>query len=357
MEQPLLDIYSEVRECDYKGEHYSVRDNGAIMRHPKKQIRSNDNQWTFGKKNPMNGYMMFGNVRVHIVVANAFHGLHSFPEYVVDHIDTNRCNNRPENLRWLTRLENILNNPATLKRIIYHCGSMEAFLADPSILRDKVGQNPDFDWMRSVSPEEARNALNNILEWAKNEEVKDGGGRGIGEWIFQPKEEKPKKPDYASLSPRATRDGTWKTPTEFPCCPTDEHSQLVDYISNLGVGKVFSRNQYGEAFVKAFELVDEGNMIIVETVIPNNFHFRMAGCVSMVTYKNNLFVHSSFRTYKYISTADCKYQELLYIYHKSRAERQREWERYREKMGGFLLGAKIDERDLGINLNGSDNQG
>lgn len=45
MEQPLLDIYSEVRECDYKGEHYSVRDNGAIMRHPKKQIRPNDNQW------------------------------------------------------------------------------------------------------------------------------------------------------------------------------------------------------------------------------------------------------------------------------------------------------------------------
>lgn len=164
------DDFIEVRECDYKGEHYSVRDNGAIMRHPKKQIRPNDNQWTFGKKNPMNGYMMFGNVRVHIVVANAFHGLHSFPEYVVDHIDTNRCNNRPENLRWLTRLENILNNPATLKRIIYHCGSIEAFLADPSILRDKVGQNPDFDWMRSVSPEEARNALNNILEWAKNED-------------------------------------------------------------------------------------------------------------------------------------------------------------------------------------------
>ena len=27
----LLDSYSEVRECDYKGEHYSVRDNGAVM--------------------------------------------------------------------------------------------------------------------------------------------------------------------------------------------------------------------------------------------------------------------------------------------------------------------------------------
>ena len=340
------DDFIEVRECDYKGEHYSVRDNGAIMRHPKKQIRPNDNQWTFGKKDSMTGYMMFGNVRVHIVVANAFHGPHSFPEYVVDHIDTNRCNNRPENLRWLTRLENILNNPATRKRIIYYCGSIEAFLADPSIIRDKSG-NSDFDWMRTVSPEEARNAFNNIMEWAKDDEVKTGGGRGIGEWIFKPKE-KPKKPDYASLSPRATRDGTWKTPTEFPCCPKDEHSQLIDYLSNLEVGKVFSRNQYGEAFIKAFELVDEGQMIVVETLMPNNY--SKAGCVSMVTYENGFFVHSSIRTYRYVSTADSKYQELLYTYHKSRAERQREWEHYREITGGYLLGATIDERDLGVDL-------
>lgn len=30
--EDLLETYSEIRECDYKGEHYSVRDNGAIMR-------------------------------------------------------------------------------------------------------------------------------------------------------------------------------------------------------------------------------------------------------------------------------------------------------------------------------------
>jgi hypothetical protein len=28
-----LDDYNEVRECVYKNEHYSVRDNGAVMRH------------------------------------------------------------------------------------------------------------------------------------------------------------------------------------------------------------------------------------------------------------------------------------------------------------------------------------
>ena len=48
----LLDSYSEVRECDYKDEHYSVRDNGAVMRHPKpgKKARPNDNEWTFGTR-------------------------------------------------------------------------------------------------------------------------------------------------------------------------------------------------------------------------------------------------------------------------------------------------------------------
>lgn len=48
-------------------------------------------------------------------IATAFHGEPPSPQYVVDHIDTNCRNNRPENLRWLTRLENALMNPITRK--------------------------------------------------------------------------------------------------------------------------------------------------------------------------------------------------------------------------------------------------
>ena len=97
-----IDDYNEVKECDYKEEHYSARDNGAVMRHPRegKRIRKDDNVWTFGKP-------------VHRIVAFAFHGNPPTDQHVVDHIDTNRRNNRPENLRWLTRLENALNNPIT----------------------------------------------------------------------------------------------------------------------------------------------------------------------------------------------------------------------------------------------------
>lgn len=103
-----VDDYNEVRDCIYKDEHYSVRDNGAIMRYPRegKRVRKDDYVWTFGKPNDKTGYMEIAGQRVHRIVAFAFHGNPPTDQHVVDHIDTNRRNNRPENLRWLTRLEN-----------------------------------------------------------------------------------------------------------------------------------------------------------------------------------------------------------------------------------------------------------
>lgn len=57
--------FTEVCECDYKGEHYSVRDNGAIMRHPNgDRKRPYDNKWTFGNKDAKSGYMKAMGVRV-----------------------------------------------------------------------------------------------------------------------------------------------------------------------------------------------------------------------------------------------------------------------------------------------------
>ena len=110
---------------NFKERHYSVRDNGAIYRHPKKDCRPSklDCIWTFGSKDNKTGYMLYGGVRVHQIVATAFHGTPDDPHMVIDHKDTNRCNNRPENLAWVTRLENALNNPITRNKIKYLCGS------------------------------------------------------------------------------------------------------------------------------------------------------------------------------------------------------------------------------------------
>ena len=127
-----IDIFEKESECDYKGEHYSVRDNGAVMRHPKNNHhpRRLDCFWTFGKKDDKTGYMFLGSARVHQIVATAFYGPPESSTMIVDHKDTNRCNNRAENLRWLTRLENALNNPITRKRIILCCGSISAGKTD-----------------------------------------------------------------------------------------------------------------------------------------------------------------------------------------------------------------------------------
>ena len=154
----LLNDYKEIKDCIYKGETYSVRDNGAVLRHSRigKRVRKEDDIWTFGKANEQTGYMIIGGERVHRIVAYAFLGEPPTPQHVVDHIDTNRRNNRPQNLRWLTKLENVLLNPITRKRIEFLCGSIEAFINDPSIIQEFANDNPNFAWMRTVSAEEAK---------------------------------------------------------------------------------------------------------------------------------------------------------------------------------------------------------
>ena len=168
----ILNDYREVKECTYKGEQYSVRDNGAVLRHARegKRIRKDDDTWTFGKPNENTGYMEIGSERVHRIVAFAFLGEPPTPQHIVDHIDTNRRNNRPQNLRWLTKLENALNNPITRKKIEYLCGSIEAFVNDPSIIQEFVNDNPNYEWMRTVTPEEAKASYERLCTWERKKD-------------------------------------------------------------------------------------------------------------------------------------------------------------------------------------------
>ena len=253
----LLEVFDREMQCEYKDRQYLARDNGAICRLPKEGCRPSkmDNVWSFGTKNTDNGYMFFtGNIRVHQVVCTAFHGPEPQHHMVVDHIDTNRCNNRPENLRWLTRLENALNNDATRKKIIYICGSIEAFIENPAILRTKA-LPPDISWMKTVTKEEAAACKKHIEEWAKRDSKPQGTGKGLGNWVFSDEEMAEVRkwnggqllPDYKpwaqqkteieemnrriyeeqyglkeSLTPGALQ-LNWKVPSEFPLCP-EQHS-------------------------------------------------------------------------------------------------------------------------------------
>lgn len=274
--EKLLDTFCEQKECEYKGECYSVRDNGAVYRHtPSSNLKSRplDNFWTFGKKNVKTGYMTIGSHRVHIIVATAFHGSNDTTKLVVDHIDTNRCNNRPDNLRWVTRLENALNNPATRKRIEFLCGGdINRFIENPACLRDLAGTNQDVMWMRTVSAEEAKNAYERVMRWAKISSNHNSAAK-VGEWVFSSpskvldsdpmvKESVPVNPSatirqepvfYNSLTQNA-KQKFWKTPTEFPLCPdVKEEQSLEAYISKLEVGKIVTKNIYSDHRIDEFQ--------------------------------------------------------------------------------------------------------
>ena len=173
----MIDIsdYREEKSCVYKGEEYLVRDNGAVLRksRPNKKARKHDDRWTFGIKNEENGYSFFfgSNHRIHQIVATAFHGESPSKEYIVDHIDTNRQNNRPSNLRWITREENILSNELTRRKIEFRTGvSAEEFLQAPEKYRASFGK-PNVSHMRPVSTPESIAYSINIQKLGKGKRL------------------------------------------------------------------------------------------------------------------------------------------------------------------------------------------
>ena len=258
-----------------------MRDNGAVYRRSKeKRTKSKwDEEWTFGKFDPRTGYMLIGQERVHRIVCTAYHGDPIGDRNVVDHIDTNRCNNRPENLRWVTKLENTILNPITRAKIEALFGSVEAFLENPSVLYGHESEDPNFTWMRSVTKEEAERSLKRWNEWATKpvEERKNKGERkGPDEWLFSDLERKngkewmgeslsgvkswaQQKEEIEMMNLRiweeehglkdsltsGAKQLNWKTPTEFLLCPSEGHERTLQaYMNNLVKGQVFTRTQY-----------------------------------------------------------------------------------------------------------------
>lgn len=294
----LINNFKIVKECIYKNEYYSVRDNGAIFRHARKdmRIRKHDNIWTFGSPNNY-GYLIISNEVVHRIVAFAFIGEPPTPQHVVDHIDTNRQNNRPENLRWLTKLENILKNPITVNKIIYLCGSIEAFLNDPSILKQHVKENSNFEWMRAVTPKEAQISWKRMHKWANWKNTKtSSSGETIGEWIFKDNKSTlltKKEPDVVkSLTPNAVQKKL-KTPTEFLCCPQEiTDNPIASYTANLKVEKLFSKNKLTELSIVNFAQSKDGNTLWIMSKLSGGTSIKPWFLVQ-VTYEDNLFVHTS----------------------------------------------------------------
>ncbi|AWW29191.1 HNH endonuclease [Echinicola strongylocentroti] len=290
-----LDDFEIEKRCVYKDEHYSVRDNGAILRHARndKRQRKYDNIWTFGKPNN-NGYMLIVSEVVHRIVAYAFLGKPPTAQHIVDHIDTNRQNNRPENLRWITKLENILLNPITLSRIVYKYGSIDNFLSNPcKPLDGELEQN--FEWMRTVTMEESESTKNNLLNWAKQGKIPKGGQ--LGEWVFsnlgqQTDNRAQKNTLTESLTPSAVQKN-WKTPSEFPFCSQNNTANPIHYYTeNLKGGEIFSRDQYSNSIISDFAISEDEDTLWVMCESRNENAMK-PWSLTQVTYENDLFVHTN----------------------------------------------------------------
>lgn len=283
--------------CAYRGEDYSVRDNGAVMRRskPRGRRRPLDETWTFGTPSKSDGYMAISGHKVHRIVATAFHGEQPSKSHVVDHIDTNRRNNRPENLRWVTRLENILLNPITAKRVKQLYGSIEAFLADPR--NPKNGSlSTEFEWMRAVTPTEASYSLKRMLAWAEADKL--SAGSGLDDWVFGrgafPAEE-PRPELVTSETPGAVQ-RNWQVPAEFPLCPsTADETPLATYFACLEAGAIAVISPWGETKVGKAAISGDGTAVFIlgdhgkEAVKPWS--------IARITFEGGLFVHESCGTF------------------------------------------------------------
>lgn len=293
-----LNDFIEETECVYKNEHYSVRDNGSVLRHARegKRMRKDDNQWTFGISDPQK-YLRIGTEVIHRIIATAFHGEPPSSQHVVDHIDTNHQNNRPENLRWLTKLENILNNPSTVKKIKYRCGSVEAFIEDPSVLRNQTNKDPNIWWMRPVTPKEAQIFKERMSDWPKKEN--DGTkskGVLLGEWIFRDNNIHYSSQGLSEITTSETPNAVqknWRTPSEFPICPKECNINPIDsYARNLKIGGVFSCNKYSKSIISDYETSVDGKTLWVMCKSDQDKSIK-PWSLAQVTHEGNLYVHTN----------------------------------------------------------------
>ena len=316
----LIECYESERVVVYRNEVYRVRDNGTIFREARKRkpLRKLDNYWTFGRPNRSTGYMNISGENVHRIVAAAFHGEAPSSKHIVDHIDTNRRNNRADNLRWITRLDNILRNPITLRRIELSYGSLDEFFRNPAGPKGKKLPK-NYEWMRTVSKEEAEISLQRIQGWADSGAQPKGGT--LGEWVYG-SQAKQNQPDVEtiteSLTPGAVQ-RKWRVPSEFPACPnTQSGDSLIDYEQRLVAGVTFSKNKFGSSVVVIAEMGEGELSVITQFEDPSVKDYAVARVVS----EGQTIVHESSGTFFTLEGAARVYCEQLDAPWKEHCERR-----------------------------------
>lgn len=313
MEIPI-DNYGSEKEIEFEDETYLVRDNGAVYRKHRSGHHANslDETWTFGVPNQQDGYMCIASTKVHRIVAFAFLGHPPSKKYVVDHINRIKTDNRIENLRWITNLDNLLRHPGVRRRIITAYGSLDKFFENPSTPANEL--DSDFAWLKLVSKEDVQKSRDQLQKWAESDGFVTSGilsNRVHGKWQELPPERPPLPvPEKQSLTPLAIQ-RRWNTPTEFPCCPGDIGQEpLKEYLQNLNADAVFSRHRYGESLVVMAEL---GDGFLSVLVVSNDKNAIKPWAVTKITFENGKFVHEGLGTFFELNGAKKAHYGLLGI--------------------------------------------
>lgn len=277
MERDLHNFTKEV-ECEYGGLKFRVRDNGAVL-----MLNSGDgypilwdSRWTFGQWDKIFHTMVIGAYDVQKIVAAAFH-LTPRPHCVLDHIDGNKENNSLSNLRWITPAMKELEDPELCEKVMRICGSVHAFLDNPSLLEGHESEDNRFYWMANLSRDEAR-----------------GLGSVTKDTFFNDKKLAYERPQVKyvdistqSLTPNAVQ-VDWKVPSEFPCCPQgDFENPLEAYRQSLKCGALFCNNKYYRSFVVDAAYDPKGNLL----VMTNNPEGIKGWALAIIAYEFGKFVH------------------------------------------------------------------
>ncbi|MDO8925337.1 MAG: hypothetical protein Q7U94_00340 [Sideroxyarcus sp.] len=147
----------------------------------------------------------------------------------------------------------MLKNPITRRKVEFLCGSIEAFLDNPSMLRDASG-NPNFEWMRAVTPEEAKNCMARMHIWAGSTPSKRTTDRVRGQApknfsrMYQPLQKWEAGLDGEpgldfALTPRSAQ-YMWNPAIHFPLCPANiSIDPLEDYVQNTSLGAVLAYSE------------------------------------------------------------------------------------------------------------------
>ncbi|MBQ8311508.1 MAG: HNH endonuclease, partial [Clostridia bacterium] len=225
------------------------------------------------------GDLKIDNQAVHRIVATAFLGDAPTKNHIVYHIDSNKKNNKPYNLRWVTKLENAVLNPNSRKRIEYQINAkIYEFLKEPFKYMAFL-ENPRFNWLSRITEEEGLACLETVREIERS--------KAIQEFQLQ-KLLQVENGLIDSLTPLA-KQRNWKTPTRFPCCPEKVEREAINcYLKNLSGGTVFSANQYGESLIVKCTLVD--NCIYLITTMASG---PKGWAVAKITFENGYYLHES----------------------------------------------------------------